>query len=46
MILGGVKTSLAHVVIFLALQLEGMALTRNCTFWVVREKNEFEHSLD
>jgi hypothetical protein len=31
-----------HVVIFLPLQLEGVALTRNCTFWVVREKNESE----
>jgi hypothetical protein len=40
MILGGAKASLAHVVIFLPLPLEGMALTRNCTFWVVREKNE------
>jgi hypothetical protein len=42
MILGGAKASLAHVVIFLPLQLEGVALTRNCTFWVVREKNESE----
>jgi hypothetical protein len=42
MILGGAKASLAHVVIFLSLQLKGVALTRNCTFWVVREKNESE----
>ncbi len=28
--------------IFLSLQLKGVALTRNCTFWVVREKNESE----
>jgi hypothetical protein len=38
MILGGAKASLAHVVIFLPLQLEGVTLTRNCTFWVLSER--------